>query len=225
MSDSTPNMTQEMNQTLERTELGHVINDNKKSVIVFGIVILIAIIGFSFYQYQKNEKLETKLADTYSFQTKAVTPYLEGKMTIADFMASYEKAPSEILEAQAFLPLALKVSEKMAADKNNAEAINFLKAYYEKLSSTSFASYFLGVNYSAHLEDAGNTKEAISVLETAMKSSFTTLKDKVYFDLGRLYLASGNNEKAKEMFEYVNKNFSDTEYAKLATLYLNGMTK
>lgn len=225
MNESTQDFSKELNKTLESTELGHIINENKTAVIVSGIVILIAIIAFSFYKYQQNNNLEAKLADTYAFQTKAVTPYMEDKITEAEFLKEFEALPAHTLETEAFLPIALKVAHKMADAGKNTEAIKVLESYYGKISSKTLAHYLLSVNYAAYLEDASQGEKAISVLEDAMKTKFETLKDKVYFDLGRLYLGAQNKEKATEMFEYVNKNFPDSQFSRLANLYLAGMNK
>src|SRR5690606_36457080 len=167
MNESTQDFSKELNKTLESTELGHIINENKNIVIVSGIVVLLAIIAFSFYKYQQNDSLEAKLADTYAFQKEVVTPYVEDKMTETEFMQKFETLPTHILETEAFLPIALKVTHKMADAGKNADALNILKTYYGKISSNTLAHYLLAVNYAAYLEDAGQGQEAISILEDA----------------------------------------------------------
>jgi hypothetical protein len=46
------------------------------------------------------------------------------------------------------------------------------------------------------------------------------MEDKLYLDLGRLYLSAGNKEKAKVNLQYLVDNGKDAEFMKIARLYL-----
>ena len=54
-------------------------------------------------------------------------------------------------------------------------------------------------------------------------SSVTLMESKVYLDLGRIYLKMGKKEDAMINFKYVVDHFSDSNFAKIAKLYLNDM--
>lgn len=54
---------------------------------------------------------------------------------------------------------------------------------------------------------------------------YKILLSKVYFDLGRLYLAKGDLNKAKNNFEYVVNGFSKDKLADYSKLYLQEIEK
>lgn len=225
MSESTQDLGTSVSQTLERTDLGHVINDNRRGIIIGGIVVLLAIVAFSIYQYQKSSTAEVQIVDAYHFEKDAVGVFLEGKMSSEELMKKFESLSPVAMKSQSILPAVLQSAERMMNEKDSANAIKLVGMYYENLKSNQFSHYFLGINFAAYLEDAGDSKKALDVLNTAMKAKFETLKDKVYFDIARLSLASGDEKNAKEKFDYVIKTYGESEYAKLAKLYLAGMNK
>ena len=84
----------------------------------------------------------------------------------------------------------------------------------------SFMSYFVGLKLLPLLEDAKAYDKSIELLTELVASKIDISKGKLYLDLGRVYLKKGNKEKADENFQFVIDNHKDTEFAKLANLYL-----
>ena len=74
-------------------------------------------------------------------------------------------------------------------------------------------------------EEQGRLDEAIATLEELVASSNLFFEEKVYLDLGRLYLANGDQGQAETYFRYVVDRGEDDEVLKLANLYLDGIGK
>ena len=225
MSESTQELGPSVSQTLERTELGHMINDNRRGVIIGGIIILLAVIGFSIYKYQKSSTVEVQIVDAYLFEKDVVKVYLEGQISSDELIKKFEELSPVALSSDSLLSSVLQAAQRMVDSKEATKAISLVGKYYDNLKEGQFAHYFLGINFAAYLEDAGDNAKALEVLNTAMKAKFETLKDKVYFDIARLSLVAGDEENAKEKFDYVLKTYGESEYAKLAKLYMAGMNK
>jgi capsular polysaccharide biosynthesis protein len=62
------NNQQTLEQALEKTDLGHVINENKKLILILAGVVVVLIVIFSFWKYQANKTLENNLSEVYAFQ-------------------------------------------------------------------------------------------------------------------------------------------------------------
>ena len=103
--------TIELEQTLERTDLGHVINHNRKPIMVAGVVTVLLVIAFSFWKYQSNKSYESDLAQVYAFQTEVVDQYVDGKLEEAMFLQKIKALPSHLKGQPSLVPSLFKANE------------------------------------------------------------------------------------------------------------------
>lgn len=66
----------------------------------------------------------------------------------------------------------------------------------------------------------GQKREAISLLEELNRSKVKIMEGKVYLDLGRLYLETGDKKRARQNLSYVIDKFPQNNFDKMAKLYL-----
>lgn len=215
----------DLEKALNKTDLGHFVNENKKAVLVIGALVIVAIAIYSIMNSKKHAKIDEHATVVFNFTEDYASKYLDGTLSKEDFSKNLKAVDQSFYKSEAALPIIFKLATKLQADKDLGAAGALLEESYKSLKTSTFSYYLLSLNYGAVLENANKLDEAISVYTKAMSMKYDTLKDKIYFDLGRLYLAKGDQKKSDEMFNYVVNNFKESEFNKIAKLYLDGLMK
>jgi predicted negative regulator of RcsB-dependent stress response len=220
MTDENQTLDQTLDQTLNKTDFGTVINENKKPILIAGIVILIAIVAYSVFNNQSQKAYQTTLAEAYSFDKEVITAFNEDKIKSDVFLTKMKAMPAHIKGTASIVPSLFASIDKLIAESKTAEAITILESWNKNFSKGSFSSYFMGLKLAPLYEDAQSYDKAIDVLQGLVSSQINISKDRVYLDLGRIYSKKGDATKAAENFNFILKNFKDSESAKMAKLYL-----
>ena len=84
----------------------------------------------------------------------------------------------------------------------------------EKKSNSLYL--FLGLRIAAIQEDLNQADAAIKTLEGLVGNKTNLLKDKIHFDLVRLYVKKGDTKTATERFKYLKENHSESQFVKLS---------
>lgn len=216
--------TQTLEQTLNKTDLGHTIYENRKFFFVLLLAILVGATGFILWkQSQKASELETSV-EVFEFQSKVWENFKNGKSSPSDLVAAFEKLDSKTQTAPVMLPLVLEMAKSLHEKGNDQEAENILSKVSDKVSHP-VSSFFVGMQRAVILEKLGKLDEAIKVVEPLAKNKDVLMPAKVSLELGRLYLAKGENEKARTQFDYVVGTYPNDDHAKLARLYLSQLAQ
>ena len=216
---------QTLDETLNKTDLGHVINENKKPIMIAGVIIVLAIIAVTIYKNQSNQKANELLNDAYKFESSVIAPYMKGDIESDSAVKSLLNAKSELVGNPNLVPAILEASAKLESEGKVAEATQVLQVWLNEFSAGSQMYLFIATKLAPMYEDAGNADKAIEIYEALVGANYEVLQAKMYLELGRLYLAKGNNDKAKSFLGHVIENHESTEYAKYARLYLQQIKK
>lgn len=215
--------TQTLEQTLEKTDLGHFVNTNKNSIIIAGVVLLVAIAGFSFYKHNADMSYQKSLEAVYKFEKKKIAAFLalkEIKSTdVDDAIATLKNAPVEVVKNPNFISVLFDVTGKIEKENSLAKIIPVYEAVIKNYRPKEYAYFFIALKLAVLYEDNQKVDEAIKLLESVVAANHSVLQSKVYLDLGRLYKQKGMVDKAHANFEYIIKNDANSEYAKLARLF------
>lgn len=215
MSEATQTPTLE--QTLNKTDLGHTIYENRK--IFFGLIvaILVGVTGFfGWKQSQKNDALE-KSVKVFEFQSGVWSDAKSGKTSIPELVKAFDALDEKVKTTPAMIPVALEMGKFLYEKGSFAEA----DAVLSKVGATHpVSSFFVAMQRAVVLEKLGKIDEAIKVLEPLAQGKEALMPAKISIDLGRLYLTKGEKAKAQTQFEYVISSFPNDEQAKIAKLYL-----
>lgn len=211
--------TQTLEQTLNKTDLGHTIFEYRKTLLVVLVLILGSTIGFVVWKQLKQSAEQQAAIQVFDFQSKVWNEAKISKLSTDDLMKSYRGLSQDVKKATLMLPLSLEMSKFLYDQNKLVEADEVLNSF-QVGSGSAVTGTFIAFQRSVILEGLGKTDEAISLLETVAQNKDSILKPKLYLEIGRLALAKGDKTKAKTNFDYVISNFPNDEYAKLAKLYL-----
>ena len=215
MSDAT--QTQTLEQSLNKTDFGHVIYENRKTIFGLIIAILIGLMGFVLWKQSKKSQAHDVSAKVFEFRTKTWTGAKEGKVAIPELVKQFDVLDKDVQSSTVMLPVVLEMG-KFLMDKG---ALNEADSVLSKVNATHpVSSFFVSMQRAVVLEKLGKLPEAVAVLESLAKNKEVLMAAKVNFELGRLNLLNGEKGKAQTQFEYVINTFPNDEQAKLAKLYM-----
>jgi predicted negative regulator of RcsB-dependent stress response len=217
MTDTTGTPTLE--QTLNKTDLGHTIYENRK--ILFGILVAI-LVGALAYVAMKQVKHSSALENSkkvFEFQTGAWADAKTGKVDSEQLVKAFKGLEDGVQAAPVMLPIVLEMS-KFLSDKGEFAEAESILSEVSGAHKHPVASFFVRMQRAVVLEKLGKVDEAISVLEPLAQGKDAIMPAKTSVALGRLYLAKGEKGKAQTQFDYVLNNFPNDVEAKVAKLYL-----
>lgn len=221
MSDATQTPTIE--QTLNRTDFGHFMYENRKAFFGAMIAAVVCVLGFLLWKQAQEASAVDRSVKVFEFQSKTWEEAKAGKITPKELTDKYAALPSDVHAAPVMVPVALEIGKFLFEKGSYAEADAVLSKL--DVSKNSLGKFFVGMQRYVILEKLGKTDEAISTLEEVLKQEETFMKPLVAVELGRLYLLKGEKGKAQTQFDYVITTFPNDEHAKLAKLYLAQMSK
>lgn len=215
MSDVT--QTPSVEQTLDRTDFGHFIYENRKAFFALLIAILVGVVGYVSWKQIQKSKAHDVSVQVFEFRTKTWDGAKDGKVALAELVKVFEGLSKEVQSSPVMVPVALEMG-KFLSDKG---ALAEAEAVLSKVNTShTVSAFFVNMQRAVILEKAGKVPEAIAVLETLAKDKEMLMSAKVNLDLGRLNLVNGEKGKAQTHLEYVINTFPNDEHAKLAKLYL-----
>jgi predicted negative regulator of RcsB-dependent stress response len=224
MAEATQAPQPTLEQTLNRTDLGHTLFEHRKTFFGILIAVLVGATGYVLWnQSQKNAALDTSVK-VFEFQSGAWVNAKTGKSTPAELVTAFQGLDAKVQSAPVMLPVVLEMS-KFLYDKGNFSEADAILSKVITNTKHPLASFFVSMQRAVVLEKLGKIDEAILMIEPLAQSKDVVMPAKVSVELGRLYLAQGDKGKAQTQFDYVLNTFPNDEQAKLAKLYLSQMSK
>jgi predicted negative regulator of RcsB-dependent stress response len=222
MTDVTTTDSQTLEQTLNKTDFGHVLFENRKSFFALLIAILVGAMGFVLWKQTQSSSALKNAEEVFKFQHETWTNAKAGKIPTAELVTKFKSLNKDIQSSPIMVPVALDMGKFLFEKGSLNEAEEILSAVDTKNDTLNF---FVGLQRAVILEKLGNIDGAIGVLEKLNSVKEGLMPQKVSLDLGRLYLAKGEKAKAQSQFETVINTYPNDEQAKVAKLYLSQIAK
>ena len=215
--------SEEISQTLNKTDFGHIIYENRK--ILFGILIatLVGVTGYLIWKQTKEAAAVTNSEEVFKFQSTTWAEAKAGKVAPADLVKSFNGLSQDVQQAPVMMPIVLEMGQFLHDKGSLAEADSILAKASE--TNHTLGQFFVGMQRIVVLEKLGKTDDAISVLEKMNITKDIPMPQKVSLELGRLYLLKGEKGKAQTQFQNVISQYPNDEYAKVAKLYLGQLAQ
>jgi tetratricopeptide (TPR) repeat protein len=220
MSEAT--QTQTLEQTFNKTDLGHLIYEYRKLMFALIGAVLVGVMAYALWKQSQKSQAEAVSAKVFEFQSKTWASVKEGKLAATELPKIFEALDQEVKNAPVMIPLALEMGKYLFDKGQFVEADMILS----KLNSNQpIAQYFIATQRAVILEKLNKIPEAILALEQAAKNKDALMAAKLNLELGRLNFLNGEKGKAQTHFEYVLSTFPNDDLAKLAKLYMGKMNK
>ena len=222
MSEAT--QTQTLEQTLNKTDLGHVMYENRKIFFAILVAILVGATGFLLWkQSQKRAALEHSVKE-FEFQSGIWADVKAGKTGVPELVKAFDGLDGAIQSAPIMIPVILDMGKFLYEKGSFQEAEAILSKVSNKVKHP-VSAFFLSLQRAVILEKLGKIDEAIGVLEPLAQNKDGVMPVKTSLELGRLYLAKGEKGKAQTQFDYIVNTFPNDELAKMAKLYLQQLAQ
>ena len=216
---------QSVEETLEKTDFGHVINENKKGIIIGGVILIVLIFGYSFYMQTVNSKSNLTLANAYDFKNNVVEAYTAKKISSNEFVKQMNEMPSSIKGEVSILPSVLIGVKALASEGKLEEAAKILKSWQSNFSDSTFAYFITSFNLSQVYDDLGKSELALETLDSLKRSSVDLLKSKILLDMARIQINNSKSDEAKDNLNIIIKDYKDSSEFKQAKVMLAKITK
>lgn len=208
-----------LSAALNSTEMGSFISRHLALVISLVVLLIVGIFGYGLYSYQASQQNQVHAETLYRFQQAEMEAFTSGETSVAEFMEKFKGIQTEVGSFDGLSSLVIQVSDELLKRGQWEEALVALKMISEH-KSNPYLHFFIATREAAALEDLGRYQDAVVVLEGLRSSPVKLMEDKLYLDLGRLYLKLDDKEKARMSFEHVTTIMAQSEFASLAKLYL-----
>lgn len=221
MSDTSQSQTIE--QTMNKTDLGHMLYENRKILVAVIVALLVGVTAFFTWKKIQASKAHDTAKEAFEFQNGTWAEAKLGKHSGADLVKAFGELDQSVRASSVVLPLALEMS-KFLYDKGEFTEANEILSLVPEMGNQT-ANFFLGMQKAVILEKVGKTDDAIAILEKLVAQKDSLIPGNVAVDLGRLYLLKGEKGKAQTQFDYVINTYPNDEAAKVAKLYLAEIAK
>lgn len=219
-TESGPIDTAKLDGELKETSFGAWIAENKSLTISLIVLIFLGLIGygvFNHFQTKKNNEYATIL---FNFTQDNLSSFREGKLEAKELVAKYSATLEEVGSFDGAGSFSVEVVDALSEKGNYEMAYSVATEAMDKVSNDQ-AAYFLRMRAAVLAENLNKLDEALKHLNTLISGSIKYMEDKIYLDLGRLQLKTGDTEKAKSSFQHVIDNGKEEEFKKMAKLYLS----
>jgi predicted negative regulator of RcsB-dependent stress response len=149
---------QTLEQTLNKTDLGHILFENRKLFfgLVFGLLILVT--GYLFWkQSQKSTSLEHSLK-VFEFQSTVWSDVKGGKKEVAELVKAFDALSEDVQAAPAMVPVILEIG-KFLTDKGNFSEAETILLKVSGHSKNPVSSFFINNQRAVVLEKLGKIDE------------------------------------------------------------------
>ena len=214
-------------ETLNKTDLGHIINENKRPImIVFGITLAL-ILGYSVMTSVQESNHKEKLDKVFTIEQTVFTTFLGLKdeelkaEKIDSFKTALQGISNEYLAHPSLTPPFIEALNKLDGAKALDDSIlKMAQTWIGKMDKRAHIYTISAIRVAGLLEDRNKADESIVLLEGILANKSDFLVDRVNFDLGRIFYKKGNKEKATEYLTKVMET-EQSEFKTIAKIYLS----
>lgn len=222
-STTTTHENRDINQILSHKSEGSFLNDNKIAIIAVIAIVVLLVLGYGTYSVMADKSNSALNAKIYDYEMGPMANLVKDSANaeaVSAAVLGFKTLSSEAGSYVGILPVALTTSDTLVKANKFSEALSVLESALGAASS-DYAKFFILSRLAVVYEDLGQNDKAIETLTKMTSNSVKVFEGKIYLDLGRLYLAKGDTEKAKANFTHVvEKANTDVEFVKIAQIHL-----
>ena len=155
----------------------------------------------------------------YQFRNDVFAKYEEKKLSSVEFLSELRQLKGQMEGHRGLYPLLLHFADELLGQEAWKEAEEVLLWGNEKFSQGHLLGDFFRLRLATLYEETNRPEQAIeTLLQLTDNEDTPLLLDKLYLDMGRIYLALGNKEKSRAGLDYVLEHSKESEWIRLAKL-------
>lgn len=216
MSEAT--QTETLEETLNHTDFGHIVYENRKALLGVLLAVVVAVTGFVLWKESKKSAALDNSVKVYEFQKSVWAEAKAGKVSDSDLVAKFDALDKSVQTAPIMIPLALEMG-KYLAEKGSLKEAEAILAKFEGVKLHPVGAYFVASQKAVIQEKNSNLDGAIKTLEDLSQIKETIMADRTAVELARLYLLKGEKGKAQIQLDHVIATYPNGDEAKVAKLY------
>lgn len=220
MADTSTAPTNTLEESLNKTDFGHWMYENRKLFVAAILIVFVSASGWLFYKQMQKQTAQKNSAEVYKFENDNMEALRTNKLPNADFLTKFSALEAQVKASPSMLPLALESAKLMDEKGESKSAETLLKQVIEAVGVKSPFYVYVAYNYASMLEKNGNTQGALEVYSQYVKEGHKLMLAQAYLELGRLHLKLNQLPEAKTHLDYLVANYPNDEATKLAKLYL-----
>ncbi len=196
----------------------------KYKIAIIAIVCSAAalLLGMAIYSHFSNKHFQEAAHQTYLFTETSLADLEAGKITGAEFVTLFNKLVADSNSFKTVVPIAISASD-LLLKKGDNESVKLLILPLLDDHDSGVAGQFLRIRLATALENLKDYAAALPHYQWLANNDDKVLVAKHYTDLGRMYLLTGNKDKATSSFKYVVEHFKASEFYRIAQNYLMEM--
>lgn len=217
--NSTPqaNLGEVLSAELEKTDLGHLINEYKNLVIAFVVFFILSAMGYTAWKAMKSNEYEQSRSIIEEFKKNNLDNIEPKEINLEKLYSNYRELISKIKNGNFLLELTPSILEGIKI--KNAYTQNDWIGLFQNAKSLCSKADFCFNHFSSVLvvvfEEQGKIPEALKEYEGLVGNEYV-VEDRLYFELARLSSKLNLVEKKKSYIDFLRKNHPSSEYKSLA---------
>jgi len=220
MAEVMDTQTQTLEETLNKTDLGHVFYENRRLFLGFIVLILLGALSWAGWSKYQESVAQERSLQVFTFQQKVWEEAKTGKMSPEEFMTKFKALNKDLKSSSLMAPLVLEMS-KHFLDKGSLEASMLVLEDAVGAKTHPVFAYFIKSQKMVILEKNKDLKAALAIAQELKDTKDNIFPAKALLHLGRLHLLNGDKEKAKSEWQNLVATYPNDEEAKMAKIYLS----
>lgn len=216
--------TRSIDEAVGQTDITVFIGKYKMAIIAIVSIAILSLLGVALYSHFADKNFQKYAERGFVFSETTLTELNSGKLAAGDFVSKFKTLADETNYYEGLTPVAVSAADMMLTKGENQAVVDLLRPLLEKRSfARGVKGLFLRSRLATALENLQDYNGAIEHYEWLANNNGNVLSAKFYTDLGRMYLLTKNNERAKASFKYVVENYKASEFYRVAQIYLMEM--
>lgn len=211
-----------IDEVVGQTDLGVFLVKYKMAIIAVVVVAAIGLIGMGAYSHFADKKFQEASFKVYQFNQSNLDALTSDKITGSQFAGAFAQLAIDTDSFKGLVPVAITASDFLLGKGDNESVKQMLLPLVDKFGK-GHQGYYLRSRLAVALENLKDFAGAQKEYEWLANSGISVLAAKHYTDLGRMYLLTGNKERAKSSFKYVVDTYKASEFYRIAQNYLMEM--
>lgn len=208
--------------TLEKTDFGHIINENKRAILIIAAIVVVLIVGYSVMDTVQSNKRAQRLDEIFQLEKTVFLSYLDGKSDDNAFKQAFNGISNEFIAEPNLVPSMVKALNKLETNKAlESTTLDKVGVWLSKMDKKNNLYVLAAMRISALYENHAQNDKAIDLLAGMLANNTEFMQDQIHFNLGRLYKLKGDSVKAKEHFTVVANLKEESEFTNMAKIYLS----